>query len=236
MSCFRLSCLNLMALAVSVVVAPSARAQQPMPKQVMGFKGKLAESIPNQGITVTDPTKNNALVLVAINANTKVSVEGTADVSYLGPGVAVDFVAEMTRLGKTEGELDKITVTELDTEPGVFQPEDVTKSLPTDKNAFAKMHVRGTIRSIKGGLMQVAVPGAPPIRIKLAASPTIKVLVHNPSWAQPGDPVQVDGLELAAAQGDQPQKILGTVVKITMEKQLEGKKKTVPMRKRPAKS
>ncbi len=198
-------------------------AQQPMPKPVKGFRGKLAQATPT-GIAVSDPTKNNALVEVVINPNTKLNVEGKADVSYLGPGVAVDFVGEMTRTGKMEAELEKFTVCELDqTDTPVFEPDDVTQALPKDKNAVAKMHVRGTIRSFKNGVMLVQSPGAA-IKVKLAASPEIKVLVHNPGWAQPGDPVEVNGLEIAAAQGDEPQRIYGTVVKITLEKMLRGQK------------
>lgn len=218
-----------------------AAAQQPMPKQIRGFKGKLAQPLPDgSGIAVTDPTKNNAIAVVKIGPSTKLTVEGTADLSYLGPGVAIDFNAEMNRVGKVEGEIDKLTVCEIDqTDTPVVEPEDVTQPLPKDRNAMAKMHVRGTIRSIKNGLMLVQAPGVS-VKAKLAASPTIKVAVHNPSWAQPGDPVLVDGQEIApgqtaqAGQPDQPQQIYGTVVTITMEKPLEGKKKAVPTRKRAA--
>ncbi|HEY5316178.1 MAG TPA: hypothetical protein VIK18_26860 [Pirellulales bacterium] len=209
----------------------SAAAQQPMPKPVLGFKGKFAQALPN-GIAVTDPTKNNAIALVQITPNTKLTVEGKADVGYLASGVEVEFSGEMTRLGKMEGELDKITVSD---DPLVFEPDDVTQKLPKDKNAVVKMHVRGTVRSFKNGMLMVQSPGAT-IKVKLVAAPTIKVLVHNYTWAQPGDPVLVDGQESMAAQADQPQQILGTVVKITLEKMLEGKKKGLPARKRPGKS
>jgi hypothetical protein len=219
------------ALAGWALLISSAAAQQPMPKPVLGFKGKFAEAIPN-GITVTDPTKNNAVAVVRIGPATKLTVEGTADLSYLTAGVEVEFSGEMTRLGKMEAELDKLTVSD---DPPVFEPDDVTQKLPKDKNAVAKMHVRGTVRSFKGGVLMVQSPGAA-VKVKLAASPTIKVLVHDYTWAQPGDPVTVDGQEISAAQADQPQQIYGTVVKITLEKQLEGKKKGAPMRKKPGKS
>jgi hypothetical protein len=96
------------------------------------------------------------------------------------------------------------------------------------------MHVRGTIRSNKSGNLLIQVPGVT-VKGKLAADPKIQVALHNPAWAQPGDAVLVDGVEIAPAQGDQPQRIAGYVVNIKLEKPLEGKKKIVPMRKKPTK-
>jgi hypothetical protein len=213
----------------------SASAQTPMPKKIMGFKGKFAQAVPPDGIAVTDPTKNNALALVKITPGTKLNVEGTADPSFLGPGVSIEFSAEMTRLGVVQSPLDSLTVCELDqVAPATFQPAEAGQTLPKEKDAVVKMQVRGTILSNKNGNLLVRTPGAM-VKAKLADDPKIKVLVHNYAWALPGDSVTLDGLQISAAQPDQPEQIQGTVVQIAMSKMLEGKKKPVP-RKRPGRS
>jgi hypothetical protein len=209
-------------LVAMALVASPATAQM---DDVMQLKGKLQQAFPQQGIAMSDPMNNNQPVLIQITPSTKCSVDGTADPSFLGPGVPVQLTAEMTRLGVVQGEIAELMICDINqTNVPTFSPDDPTQATSKEKDAVGKYFARGTVMSNKNGQLQIKTPGAL-VKGKLSDSVKIKVAVSDYTWAKEGDAVVVDGKKI------EPGKIVATVVQITLAAPLEAPKKKLPVRK-----
>lgn len=227
--CSTLVAAGTLVVGLSLFLVAPAEAQ--VPRDVMGVKGKVNE-VGNGLIAITDAMNKQQLVQVL--DTTKVSIEGTAEGDFLGPGVFVQFSARVNGKGEVQGELSDLMVCDVnDTARPTFAPEDPALPNPfkdrKDKDLTAPFFVRGRVMNNKAGKLQIAAPGVQ-LKATLAAAPKIKVAVRDYSLAQPGDDITVDGKEV------QPAHIVATVVQINMAKPLAPKKKMLPMRKRPAKA
>lgn len=181
--------------------------QPPMPAdvsgQLSGFDGALVQFVDAQEqvyLAKLDPGR------------TSVIVSGTADVTFLRPGLVVRFTAPLDDKGNGLEELAELTLITPGptTAPGVSSENAQDPRGPYD--------VIGQIRSLKKNKL-VVVAGEVQVTVALAEEPKIEVKVSDVSWASVGDAVTVKGLYAGPGQ------IVADLIEVKLREPLTGGKK-----------
>jgi len=229
---------------VVLAVGMPAGAQNQGPEPYEG-KGNIGE-VGFEGIQFNDA--EGQTVLVGIERNkTKVTVTGTAEPGFLGPGLIVRFSAAMTNKGLVEEKIKELQVVEtselvkVGAQPDLAPGEDLKEA---EKKGPVTWIVIGPIRSFKNNQLQVNA-GGKAIKAELEDDCKITVDVGNFLIAREGDEISVEGKLYQKGQkvGDvtTPSQVLADKVEITLTKPLtapskkKGAKPKTPKKKRGAK-
>lgn len=173
---------------------------------------------------------------------TEVSFSGTADQTFLRPGMKVTFSALMNRKGIVQGPVTSLTVfTPLEPKDigvwpdsegegapnpleGLFSEKEVKKEVP--KKGAKKVvedqvcRVGGTLKSLKGNRL-IVVAGNREVKCELAENAKIKVATSDLSFARQGDKVEMEGWYYA----NQKQAAWANSVSVTAANTLQAEKK-----------
>ncbi len=191
----------LMTICVGLVAwttAPPARAQVettefevPAGSLVYEDTGTL-EAVQPDVIRMRD--SKNEPWLMNIDPHTQVAVEGEAEVSYLRPGVFVQFTGALNKKGLLTAPVKEIEIFSAEGRStlGLFAAGDSGSAARPVRNPGAGTYViKGKVASFKGDEL-VVIAGRTKISAKLDESlETIKVNLDDPSIAQTGDAVKV---------------------------------------------
>ncbi|HEV3004725.1 MAG TPA: hypothetical protein VGX78_09695 [Pirellulales bacterium] len=159
-----------------------------------------------------------------------VEVTGTAETSFLKPGLLVRFHVKLEK-GNVEGDvaaLEIVTLSEkvqlgLNHEPVPGKTlKELEKAGPVDYIAV------GRVKSFKNGLLQVSTGGDKDLKVKLSETAEVKVDVDDLSFASSGDTVEIKGriTQLPFNGGEVPGRVVADEMKVTLAKPLTGKKAT----------
>lgn len=180
-------------LLLTLFPAVRAAAQEQKLISFSGLQGKIV-AISGNLIQWTDAT--NAEMYVKIDKKTKLQVLGTAEPSFLTPGLFVRFNAEVTKRGKVVDAIDELTI---------FTPGNgITTGIFEDgvvdpKATSGRYFLAGRISSAKNDLLTVDT-GAQSFKIKLADDAKVKIDVPDYSIARPEDEITITGTGLAKTQ------------------------------------
>jgi|GEM_PF-5974300 len=227
------------AAALLLAAGASRAAVQAQELRPVDMKGTI-EGL-NQGI-LSLKCEDKPVYLKIDPRTTRVECNGTAEVSYLRPGVMIRFRGEFDKRGTAKEDIDKLSIiTTSDVlQPGVTSDEiggddekPRKKQKPKEDEEGASMQVIGQIKQIKDGLMQVQA-GSRTVRAKIAEDAKIDVDVDDYTMAEAGDEIQFKGRMVPPQGPDMPSQVFGDEVTITFAKPLVGDVKGKP-KSRPAK-
>lgn len=161
--------------------------------------------------------------VIQVQPKTEIHVLGTADASFLQPGMFVSFQAELDKKGNATSPVSELQIiTPRDqfslgiipqSEESTFEAEESgeTKKGPPPQTGTYK--VGGRIVSLRNGKMQVNANGQQ-VKADLAESPTITVDVATPSVASLGDKITLKGNYVQEGRG------IATDIEITLSNPL----------------
>ena len=151
----------------------------------------------------------------------KLGISGTAEPSYLKPGMLVSFTADIdvekkgAEVAEPLKELAVISKSETNT-PGVF-PED------RENKESTRFFVRGIVKSMKDDTLAVSA-GGKQITAKVASDAAIKIESADLSIVRPGDEISVDGRVYKEYRSEnnniQPGMVIGEKVDIKLAETL----------------
>ena len=172
--------------------------------------------------------------------HTKVQCSGTAERSYLRPGVLVRFEGEFDKKMQPKGPIEELcVVTASETsQPGIHADEPAEGEPPRGKQqrgGTETMVVIGTIKLLKDDQLQVIADGKN-VKVQLVEDVPIKVEVDDVSWATPGDEITVRGRSVQPAQEKQAGQVYGEDVRITLTQPLESTSKAPAKKKKTSKA
>ncbi len=240
-----------LAVAATLASASAAHAQfnnqynaQAMAKArlmqlpVVDLKGTV-DQVGADGLTMK--CEGQSFVLAMDPAHSRVICNGTAERSYLKPGVMVKFEGEFDRKMQLKGgPLEALSVVSpSDTaQPGIHSDSATDENgdeekRPVKRGANESCVVIGTIKLFKDDQLQVVADGKP-IKTQLAEDAEIKVEVDDFTLASAGDEIVVRGRTIQPPQGPQAGQVFGEEVTITLSQPLETK--TVSKKKKSSKS
>lgn len=218
-------CRWMMVVVVAVLCTALTEArgwQQKQPKSQL-------DSLPDKNVTgKLKGIQGNLLVLevsgkdalVQPGQAVQLTVMGKAEPDFLTPGRYVQFTAPLNKQGVVKGKLSKLSVVELTptTKPGAFAEGD-PGTKPAGDDDFVPFFVRGQVRSLRDGQLQVSVPGMM-IRAELSDKPNIDVGLSDIRLASEGDSVAIKAKEV------QPGAFVAERITITTSQPLSAKKRT----------
>lgn len=214
------------------------RKAQLLQLPVVDLKGTV-EQVGADGMTIK--CEGQSFLLAVDPSHTKMVCSGTAERSYLKPGVMVRFEGEFDRRMQLKGgpleEVCVVTPSETsqpgihtDSEGGSGGEGDEYERRPKQRGASENCVVIGVIKLIKDGQLQVVADGKP-VKVPLADDAEIKVEVDDYSLAAAGDEIVVRGRTVQPPQGQQAGQVFGEDVAITLSQPLESTTKA-PARKK----
>jgi hypothetical protein len=227
------------------------RKAQLMQLPVVDLKGTV-EQVGADGLAIK--CEGQAFNLSVDSNLTHVQCNGTADRSYLKPGVLVRFEGEFDkRMQPKSGPLEVLyVVTQSETsQPGIHSDSDVAAAAaaagengenseeggqrPAKRAAVENCVVIGTIKLLKDDQLQVVADGKP-VKVQLAKEAEIKVEVDDYTLAAAGDEIVVRGRTVQPPSGQQPGHVFGEDVTITLAQPLESTSKAPAKKKKSSKT
>lgn len=138
------------------------------------------------------------------NVEATITVEGTAVVEALRPGVFVRFTADVDKRGNVQGELTELSIFYTPTQsakPGMF-PNDGEGDLGKGaKPGVSNYLVIGRVTKYQRGRLSLAIPGTKGVRANLADDIKLSVRSENYRLAGPGDKISAKGFHLPGQKG-----------------------------------
>jgi hypothetical protein len=217
--------------------AQANRKAQLLQLPIIDLKGTV-EQVGADGLTIK--CEGQSFLLAVDPSHTKVVCSGTAERSYLKPGVMVRFEGEFDRRMQLKGgpleEIFVVTPSEtsqpgIHTDTGGGEEGDEYEKRPKQRSGNENCVVIGTIKLLKDELLQVVADGKP-VKVQLADDAEIKVEVDDFSLATAGDEVVVRGRTVQPPQGQQPGQVYGEDVAITLSQPLESTSKAPAKKKK----
>jgi hypothetical protein len=171
---------------------------------------------------------NGAKIPVAPDKNCKVEVTGSADTSFLKPGMTVRLTAEFDKNGKSTAPVTELEVVSSQAAAMANQQDMMTQQSPAaSKTAEAKKGdskkgglaasvgtgpatVFGIIKDAKNNAITLAAVGGSSVTADIAPNAAVKVNTNDAHYAQRGDKIDVHGYSM------QPPKVIADDVKITI--------------------
>ncbi len=214
-----------------VLLALRAAAQQQEPPRYTGH-GKIQE-LGDGIVSMVDASGQPYLVAFDRRSGYQVQVVGSADETYLAPGMLVRFTADLNEKGVAQEPIKRLSIVELSevVRPGL-QAQLAIGEEPNKRGPQTYVVV-GQIRSVRRGQLQVATPDGA-VKAKLDPEAEIEIDVSDYRLARKDDKLEVEmGFLLAPPQGEQPGQVVAQRVIIELDPQnpLTGKGK----KQRPAK-
>ncbi len=193
--------------------ARSRRQRQPNVVELKQFsvKGTIT-GMRGDLIQWTDENQRVNLVKLDPKRLMRITVTGTAEPSFLRPGLFVRFLTTPDERGKITETIGELTIfSPADGfQPGVF-PED-------PGNPKGPVLVAGRIKSLRKGKMTLLV-GRQQVKVQLAEEPKIAIEVTDLRIVSPGDQIEVTGF------GQTAQQLIARTIDIKLAKPLSGPKK-----------
>jgi hypothetical protein len=163
----------------------------------------------------------------------KVTIEGTAEPSYLRAGVNIRFTADVDAKGAVAGEVSELEIysPQGKSDAGLFSPSADENAKPIAKLTAGNYDIKGRIGSLKDNQITV-IAGGKKLSATLAAEPAIKVNSSDLGLVQKGDSVKVKAWYTDATKPDanrnKPGAGIAQEITVTMSEPLVGKKKVKP--------
>ncbi|MEX2118787.1 MAG: hypothetical protein WD847_04180 [Pirellulales bacterium] len=203
--------------AILMLLAGNLVPAQEQPYLPFSGSGKIEKAV--RGFIQMKNDADERYVIGIHPMNTRVTVTGTADPSFLTNGLWVRFSVELNKQGRPQGELTELTIVELSevVQPGA-QADLVPGEDAKEQEGPIPYIVVGQVRGLRNDNLQVAVPGKT-LKLKLAEEAKITVDVSNYGLVRLGDEITVDGKQY------QPGKVVADRVEIKLVEPLVGKGK-----------
>jgi hypothetical protein len=157
-----------------------------------------------QGDTIKIKTDKDAWWLIkAPHGQTKISVEGTAEPSFLRPGVNVRFSGTINDKGVLRQRVDKLEIytPKGKASSGLFADGAGEDAKPAKKFAAGAYEIRGRVSSLKDNHLIVAA-GGKKIVGDIAPDVDINARLEDLTHVQPGDKIKVTGYYYERDQPD----------------------------------
>jgi hypothetical protein len=237
---------RLLALAVCVVATVAATrcglAQPqgnwiPPDAEVFEEEGTVAGVAPT-GLQMLTKEANTPWI-VQITRQSEVKVTGTAEPSFLRPGLAVRFTAEVDEKGHLQQDLAELEIVTASGKGavGVFAVGAEENARPVGKLVAGAYEIRGKVVSLREG--ELTVQAGKKIVGKLADDAKITVNVQDLAYAVPESEVSVQGFYFRRMAPDpntqRPGQAMAKMVHVTLAKPLVGKAKAASKPGRPGK-
>jgi len=178
--------------------------QQPQQPTAADVKGKIVDMNPNTGIISMLDAQEQLYMVKVDPKHTSIVVQGTADASYLRPGVFVRFETELDKKGA--GTAD-VTAFELYTPKEEFEVGIASKEIGQTSGPVI---VAGQIRGLKKKKLTV-LAGNDQVTVTVSEEPEVKINTRDLSMVRPLDEIWVKGRY--AAQGG----ILADSIKVDLQ-------------------
>jgi len=182
---------TLIGLVAGLASEPSrAQFQAPANSLALEEDGTLEAM---QGNQLKFRDSNQEVWLITVNGQTKVSIEGVADLSYLRPGMTVEFKGKVEADATLAEPLTEIeVVNSKGRQPiGLFSPDDDPETAKPVRNpAPGEYRVRGRVTRVKDGELDIAA-GRLKLLAKAADDLKVKLSVDDPRLAQFGDQMKL---------------------------------------------
>jgi hypothetical protein len=159
-----------------------------------------------------------------------VQVTGTADRSFLQPGLFVKFSGEMDAKGVLQDELKELEIftPKGKNVTGIFPPGSDATVKPLNRFEPGKYDFRGRVMSYKDG--ELVVVASKKITSKVAMGAEIKVNVQDLSFASVNDELKIRGwnYERNIPKQGRPGQAVAKVIEVTLAKPLRALPPKVP--------
>ena len=165
---------------------------------VIGIEGDtiLATNIRNEKWIVQVNTPR-------FNIRAKVTVEGTAVIEALRPGVYVRFTADVDKRGNVQGEVTELEVfsPSESSKPGMYRNDGAINIGGDAKPGVSNYLIAGQIASYRRGKLTLAIPGSKGVRGTVSKDAKLKVRGEDYRMARPGDKISAKGFYLPDQKG-----------------------------------
>jgi hypothetical protein len=209
------------------------KRQPPMEKREWEDTGTV-EAIAGTSLQMMS-SKSEPWSIQVIPGQSKITVEGTAEPSFLRAGVNIRFTGEVDAKGALQGEITELEIysPQGKSDAGLFIEGADEQAKPIPKLVAGKYDIKGRIGSIKENQITVIAAGKK-LSGTLSESPAIKVSSNDLGFAQKGDSVKVKAWYTDATKPDanrnKPGIGLAEQITVTMSEPLVGKKKARPIK------
>jgi hypothetical protein len=236
----------LLALAVCVVVTISA-SRSGLAQPAGNWVPPDAEVLEEEGTVVgVGPTglqilakETNTPWVLQVTRQSEVKITGTAEPSFLRPGLPVRFTAEVDEKGKLQQDLAELEIVTASGKGavGVFEVGADENARPVGKLTAGTYDIRGKVGSLKNG--EITVQAGKKIVGQLTDDAKITVNVQDLSFVMPDSDVSVQGFYFKRMAPDantqRPGQAMDKMVHVTLTKPLIGKVKSSGKPGRPGK-
>ena len=212
----------------------STGAQQPQPPKTLDESGTVKDVSDGK---IQFETAKNEMWLIQLSGETKLRVEGTAELSYLRGGLAVRFTGEFDKKGALSEDIKEIEIFTPQGKNGLGLFSDANSDKPVRNAPAGSYEIRGKVTAFKDNEITVSA-GTKKISGKVADDVAIKVSVEDTKDIRIGDAAKVKATYIDPQKPYQgrPGSALGNEVEVTLSKPLTGiKKKTPPKAVKPPK-
>ncbi len=215
-------------------------AQQQAPK-TLEDSGTIKEV--SDGQIQFETTKNSEMWWIQLSGETKLRVEGTAEISYLRGGLAVRFTGEFDKKGALQEDIKELEIFTPQGKNGLGFFSDSNSEKPVRNAAPGSYEIRGKVTSFKDNEIVVSA-GNKKISGKVAEDAAIKINVEDTKDVRAGDAAKIKAtyLDPQKPYGMNPGRAVGNEIEVTLAKPLTGVKKKVaakpakpPKEKKPVK-
>lgn len=204
-------------VAALVLIPAASLWAQPKPADLKKlpekrFSGELQQVL--RGVIALKVSDSSEPVYVGINQGvpTRVTILGTAEPDFLGPGMFVQFSAMVDKQGNCQGELKEILLYEPEATTGPVFSLDDPVGTPSDSEVH-KYFIRGQVKANRDGELTIVCSGQT-VKAKIGDKTKITIGLSNIALATVGDKVAVVGKEF------EKNKIIAERVDITLSKPL----------------
>lgn len=219
-------------LGMLLAVATASGQERPqMPRENTRGSGTLKGLA--QGLLHVETKEGDQLLLKVEAGPNELSHTGSADVSWLRPGMLVRFTARLSKKGQPLSDISEVTVftPRESSRIGIF-PEaalgggelfaEPNPAAAKDKDDSGTYLVSGQLTGLRGGKMTVAA-GMVTLKLELAEEAKVRFDLADYRYAQPGDGVSFEGWYYPMAK----HQIFARRLDITSAEPLTGEKKRV---------
>ena len=228
--------LGAVVVALTAAVAWGQQPQIPNPTQlVLDAKGVI-QSVSPHSISMNASEKGDWVI--TIGPETQITVAGSAEPEYLGPGMTVKFSGELGKKFNLTKELDAVEIFDPPAKGGMGAFDSGSEDakivrVPAEGTTY---EFRGRVASFKEGELIVSIGGNKKIIAKTAQSLNVTVNLHDPTIAQEGDSINASGWYSDQQRPNltnmTPGEAVGNIVSITLAKPLASTKKVRPVAKK----
>lgn len=206
--------------------ASQTGAQQQL--RAVEMKGTIEASSPG---VISVKCDGQEIYLKIDPRNTKVECSGTAEASYLQPGLLVRFRAELDKKGVAQDDVSELSIVSPSekNDPGITSDDisDDKEKRKSKKDGGGGSLVVGTIKQFKDGTLVVQAGGRA-VRATLADKPDISVELDDYTMAEAGDKIQFKGRMPDQQLQQGPAQALADEITITFTEPFAGDKKSKP--------